>query len=134
MWVDITELINETGVGIYVDIYLLSDGSGMNDYGVIIENESTNGEADIKDIYCTMVENVDDVVDFTKGSYVSRVTYDFYIPANICLNNMLEGATIKTRDNREFIVVREPIKRDYVSHCVVTATENNLRYEGGNKS
>ena len=130
MWVDITEMINEAGVGAYVDIYLLNDSSDMNDYGIIIENESTDREPDIKDVYCTMVENVDDVVDFNRGSYMSRVTYDFYIPAKICLENVLEGATIKTKDNREFVVVRELIKRGYVSHCVVTATENNLRYEG----
>lgn len=131
MWVDITDLINDAGVGMNVDIFLLSDSSEMNDYGVILENESYDREPDIKDVFCTMVENVDDVVDFNKGSYVSRVNYDFYIPAYICLNNILEGATIRTKDNREFIVVREPIKRQYVSHCVVNATENNLRYEGG---
>ncbi|MGL5712353.1 MAG: hypothetical protein ACRCX2_04985 [Paraclostridium sp.] len=127
MWVDITDLINEVGVGEYVKITLLPSITDTGDYGIVDDGNSKV----IDNIFCTMVENVDDVVDSQSGSYISRVTYDCYLPCDISLNNELEGATIETSDKRKFIITHKIINRRYVSHCVVSATEDKLTYSGG---
>jgi hypothetical protein len=72
MWVDISELINDVGVGQYIDIQMLQDNADTGDFGVV--EESTDSKLSLKNIYCTMVENVDDVVSSQDGSYISRVT------------------------------------------------------------
>jgi hypothetical protein len=130
MWVDISELINDVGVGQYIDIQMLQDNADTGDFGVV--EESTDSKLSLKNIYCTMVENVDDVVSSQDGSYISRVTYDFYIPAKFSLGYDLEGSTIRTKDGRKFTVTHRPINQAYVSHCVLTATEDKLNYGGAN--
>lgn len=127
MWVDVGSLIRDSGVGQYVDISLLPENTDTGDFGVV---DDSNIQI-FKDVYCTMVENVTDVVDSQSGSYISRVTYDFYIPCKYSLGYELEGATITTKDNRKFTITHRPINRKYVSHCVVTATEDKLVYDGG---
>ena len=127
MFVDVGSLIRETGVGLYIDVYMIADKTPMDDYGVVMSNTTLVGrEPDIRDIYCTMVEDVDNIVAVNNGSYGSRITYDFYIPAEIALKNTWSGATLVTKDGRRFVVTREPIRQRYVSHCVINATENSL--------
>ncbi|MGL5716964.1 MAG: hypothetical protein ACRCX2_28370 [Paraclostridium sp.] len=127
MWVDISSIIKDIGVGQYIDITLLPTNTNTGDFGVLDDSNATV----LDDVFCTMVENVDDVVDSQSGSYISRVTYDFYIPYRFSLGYQLEGATITTKDNRKFTITHRPINRKYVSHCVVTATEDKLDYIGG---
>ncbi|MGL5962051.1 MAG: hypothetical protein ACRCZ0_08870 [Cetobacterium sp.] len=120
MFVDITELVRDSGVGEYVTITLLADPSNTGDFGV-----PDNSKAEvIEDVFVTMVEDIDDVVDSQSGSYISRVAYRFYIPASICLEYDLCGATISTSGERNFTVTNNIIRRKYVSHCVVNATED----------
>lgn len=130
MYVDIYSLVMDTGVPVKISIFLMGDKSGDSEYG-FVEEDVNKTKADEENVFCAMVENVDDVADYMNGSYISRVSYDFYIPSEICYKYELSGATIKTEDGREFTVTREPLKRKYVSHCVVNATENNMRYDGG---
>lgn len=130
MWVDITSLIKDTGVGEYIDITLLPKVTDTGDYGVIDYSDDENDEnvEKIEEVFCTMVEVMDNVVDTYQGSYVPRVTYDFYVPAAICLENDLTGAKITTSDGRKFMIGQKPLVHRYVSHCVVTATEDRLTY------
>lgn len=127
MWVDITSLIKDAGVGQYVTMKLLPSKTDTGDYGIPSDDDAQIFE----NVYCTMVENVDDVVDSQSGSYISRVTYDFYIPYKFSVGYVLEGATVTTKDGRKFTVTHRPINRNYVSHCVITATEDKLIYGGG---
>lgn len=127
MWVDVTSLIKDAGVGQYIDIELLPDETNTGEYGVAYDDtgEKLNG------VFCTMVENVDRVVDSQSGSYISRVTYDFYVPYQYSVGRNLEGAKITDSENRVFTVTHRPVTQKYVSHCVVTATEDKLTYSYG---
>ena len=126
MWVDITSLIKDAGVGQLITIELLPKTTDTGDFGIVNDDDIEM----LRDVFCTMVENVDDVVDSQSGTYISRVTYDFYIPYKFSIGYELEGSTIKTTDGRKFTVTHRPINRNYVSHCVVTATEDKLKYGG----
>lgn len=126
MWVDISDLISDIGVGQNVTITLLPESTDTGDFGVLDDDDVEV----LEDVYCTMVENVHDAVDSQSGSYISRITYDFYIPYQFSLGKKLEGATISTLDGRKFTITHRPINRRYVSHCVVTATEDRLDYGG----
>ena len=127
MWVDVTSLIKDAGVGQYIDIELLPDETNTGEYGVA---DDDTGEKLIG-VFCTMVENVDRVVDSQSGSYTSRVTYDFYVPYQYSVGRNLEGAKITDSEDRVFTVTHRPVTQKYVSHCVVTATEDKLTYSYG---
>lgn len=124
MWVDVSSLIKDTGVGQYITIALLPAVTDTGDFGIPNDDDVEI----LEEVYCTMVENVENVVDSHSGSYVQRITYDFYIPAKFSLGYELKGATIKTGDDRKFTITQRPINQRYVSHCVVTATEDKLTY------
>lgn len=127
MWVDITSLIKETGVGQFIDIQLLPSTTNTGDYGVADDDD---GEL-LEKVFCAMVENVDRVVDSQSGSYISRVTYDFYIPYQYSIGRDLEGAKIKDSYGKNYTVTHRPINQKYVSHCVITATEDKLTHDYG---
>lgn len=127
MWVDVTSLIKDTGVGQTIKMTLLPTAAQTDEFGTISDDDAEV----IEGIYCTMVEQIDKVVDSNKGSYSSRVTYDFYIPAQYSVGKDLMGATIETEDGRKFTVLGRPINQKYVSHCVVNAKEDKLTYEYG---
>ncbi|MEG0151558.1 MAG: hypothetical protein RR744_00065 [Cellulosilyticaceae bacterium] len=120
MFVDISELANDLDVIEKITILPLGSTTS-NDYG-------EQSESSEKKIYvsCIVTEKQANVLDVKTGSYLPKVTYQFYIPTQTVYANKLKGATITRENGMELIVSSNPLVRKYVSHCVVEATEKRV--------
>ena len=124
MFVDVSNLLRDKNVKRTISVWLLGDeeSESMDDFGVIIPENSTFGIPSIENLSCGMVEKRDKVLSPKDGTYLDQVTYDFYIPMKTLKEYDFTGATIIDNFEDRYVVTTSYFKGNYGSHGVVNAT------------
>lgn len=125
MFVDITDLVHDTGVPTTIDFIPKNTVIDTGDYGVVIS--PTDDSKKIKNVQCIMVSQQTKGISPQDGSYLSRTTYDFYLPATIFKDIELEGCKIIS-GRESYVITEVQINTSYVSHIVVNATKEVMDY------
>lgn len=120
MFVDISELAGDLGVAEKISVTTLK-GATADEAGIQV-----NPEEEVFETVALLIEKSVNVLDVGTGSYLPKITYDFYMPREILVGKKLKGSTIKRENGTEYIVTSDVIIRKYVSHCVVGATEKRV--------
>lgn len=120
MFVDVSDLIMDYGVTKYIDFYPRKKPYDTGDYGVVLDNKDDDNA--IKNVPCLMVEQSIKSINPANGTYMSSITYDFYLPSSVFNDVDMSGGTIIS-GNDNYIVTEVCKYNMYTSHIVVNATK-----------
>ena len=130
MFVDVTSLINEATVKRTAKIYTKKQRK-TNEFGVKLPPTATdNVEPDIIINNCCVVEQRDRILSPERGTYIFRISYDFYFPRNKVKGHNLTGAKVILDNGRQFTLTELSLDGEYASHAVYNGTEVLVEYEG----
>ena len=130
MFVDVTSLIRDKNVKRQVKVYLKKP-QATNEFGVKLPPTFNNDvEPDLIINNCCIVEQRDRILSPERGTYIFRISYDFYFPRNKVRGHDLTGATIILDNGRKFTLTVLSIDGEYSSHAVYNGTEVLVEYEG----
>lgn len=129
MFVDVSSLINNINVKRTLKIYLKNKQAEPDDFGIILPPTM-----DTPDL---VIDNVGFVVQrdrawaFERGTYIDRITYDFYFPRNKVLNVDLIGAICVDEGGNKYCLTEQYLDGNYTSHVIYNGTKEFIDKEGG---
>ena len=119
MMIDLRNLLNSTQVEEEIEI-LFNNECRVDKYGVPIEDNTKSQK-----IKCVITEKTNNSFNVNTGSYLRKNVYKLYIDKLRYGNIDYKGCVIKAR-NKILYVGSIDIDRRYVSHIVITATEDKV--------
>lgn len=128
MFVNIGSIYNDNSVTENIEI-TTRDSFTVDEFGRQIMTNDKNVET-----LAIIVAKTERGLDVQRNTYVNNVVYDFYIPANTVIGiNPLSGCMITREDGSKYQITNEPIRRRYISHIPIRATEVKFQDDIGNR-
>lgn len=128
MFVDVSNLINDSNVKRKLKIYLKNKQAEPDEFGVVLPPEQYEPDYVIDNV--GFVEQRDRAWAFERGTYIDRITYDFYFPRNKVLGIDLIGAIVVDMEGNRFRLTECYLNWNYASHTIYNGTKEFIDMEG----
>lgn len=128
MFVDVSSLINDRNVKRKLKVYLKNKQAEPDEFGVVLPPEQHEPDYVIDNV--GFVEQRDRAWASERGTYIDRITYDFYFPRNKVLGIDLIGAIVVDTEGNRFRLTECYLNWNYASHTIYNGTKEFIDMEG----